>query len=93
MATVPATSIDESEIARRFAFHQPESWQIQVMNELRAKCHELASLVAARVPPGREQALAITHIESAMMIANAGVSRYKTPPNQFANTANTTGGV
>lgn len=77
MAT--AQAVQESEIARRFASHQPESWQIQAMDQVRAECHDLATLLVRLVPPGREQALALTHLENVMFTANAGIARPRPP--------------
>jgi predicted ABC-type ATPase len=73
--------VDESELARRFSSHQPESWQIQAMEEIRTRCHELGQLITARVPAGREQMLALTHLENVMFTANAGIAR-PVPPQQ-----------
>jgi hypothetical protein len=67
--------ITETEVKRRFSQHQPESWQIQAMDECRARCQDLASWIIATVPAGREQALALTDLERVMFIANAGIVR------------------
>lgn len=81
MATAqpPQTVITDAEVVRRFSAHQPESWQIHAMEEVRATAQDFARLIVARVPAGREQALALTHLEEAMFQANAGISRYKPP--------------
>lgn len=63
------------DLQHRFEYHAPD--------EAKKKTHELirrvmlgaATAVAEQVPPGREQSLAITHLEDAMMWANAGVAR------------------
>lgn len=67
--------ISDAEVARRFASHQPESWQIQAMGEVRDECQRLAQILTRLVPPGREQALALTDLERVMFIANAGIAR------------------
>lgn len=78
-STAPQTAIDAMELARRFNAHQPESWQVHAMEEMRQMLHDCARRVAEIVPKGREQSLAITHLEEAMFQANAGISRYKAP--------------
>lgn len=70
---IPA--ISETEIARRFSAHSPESWQIHAMEEIRGRCRELAEHIARTVPAGREQALSLTKLEEVMFIANAGIVR------------------
>jgi hypothetical protein len=70
---VPANVADD--LAIRFSYHTPTADQLPKYAELRAVASGFAHLVAALVPPGREQALAITKIEEAVMFANAGIAR------------------
>jgi hypothetical protein len=77
--------IDDAEIVRRFTSHQPESWQIHAMEEVRTMAQDLARRLVVLVPGGREQALALTHLEEMVFQANAGISRYKPPQGQPAS--------
>ena len=65
------------EISRRFEHHPSTAEQVHTYDEIRNKARELALLVAGVVPDGRERALAVTHLEAAVMWANAGVARKK----------------
>jgi hypothetical protein len=67
--------ISDTEIMRRFQSHKPESWQIQAMEEIRTECQNFARIITRLVPPGREQALALTDLERVMFNANAGIAR------------------
>lgn len=72
---MPIPAITETEVTRRFTAHQPESWQIAAMEECRGRCQDLALWIISVVPPGREQALALTQLEQVMFDANAGIAR------------------
>ena len=61
-------------------------------SNVRFACREAAKLFLATVPAGREQSLAITKLEEAMMWANAGIARERpmdltTAPNVTSVTA------
>jgi len=62
-------------IANDFTYHRPTPDTFPKFTALRAKCHELAQLIAETVPPGREQATSLTRLEETMMHANAGIAR------------------
>jgi len=62
----------------RFNYHPPSSDRVATTHEfIRQKCHDLANTILLDVPAGREQALALTKIEEAMMWANAGIARHQ----------------
>lgn len=63
------------ELAVRFTYHPPTRGQPERYGRIRVKALELARLVEAEVPPSREQSLAWTAIEEAVMWANAGIAR------------------
>jgi hypothetical protein len=68
----------------RFTFHPATDPLTAETHELiRAKHHELAQLVHAAVPGGREQSLAFTALEESMMWANAGIARAGGPAHGF----------
>ena len=62
-------------IGRDFTYHRPPAEKQAVFKAIRQKAKELALLIAEEVPPGREQATAITHLEIVVMQANAGIAR------------------
>lgn len=59
----------------RFSYHAPKPEQVDVYNEIRNTAHNLAKLVVDKTPASREQSLALTKIEEAVMWANAGLAR------------------
>lgn len=72
--------VDVDELANRFAYHPPLSiTRRQAHENVRGQVGRLAQFIAATVPAGREQALAITKLEEAMMWANAGLARAADP--------------
>lgn len=70
---IPPNVADD--LAIRFSYHAPKPDQLSDFGDLREAAHHFALLVASRVPPGREQSLAFTKIEEAVMFANAGIAR------------------
>ena len=58
-----------------FTYHAPKEGQPAKYQAIRDKAKELAYLIDDLVPVGREQNLAITKIEEAVMWANAGIAR------------------
>lgn len=69
-------SITPAELVHRTAHHPPPNSKVAEMHgHLRTAAREMMMAVAELVPEGREQSLAITKIEEAMMWANAGIGR------------------
>jgi len=62
-------------IETNFTYHAPSEEDIAKMVELREAAKQLALLIADSVPVGREQSLALTHLEESIMFANAGIVR------------------
>lgn len=69
------TRISSAELEKRFTYHPPKEGQQARYVMIRAKAHELAALIAEATPFSREQSIAITHIEDAVMWANAAIAR------------------
>lgn len=66
--------VGEKELEKRFKYHEPtEAKKIQ-HGAVRAIARDFASLVD-ELPTGREQSIAMTKIEEAMMWANAAIAR------------------
>ena len=58
-----------------YKYHFPKEGQNEKYEALREKGKELAIMIAEMVPAGREQDVAFTHVETAIMWANAGIAR------------------
>jgi len=67
--------IKVQELENRFTYHPPKEGQPELYGRLRREGLNLAELVTAVVPESREQSLALTKIEEAIMWANAGIAR------------------
>lgn len=66
----------DADLENRFARHPANTLEKQnAHGSVRMKCLELAYFVKNSVPPGREQSLALTHIEEVMLWSNAGIAR------------------
>lgn len=72
--------LDENELASRFSYHPALSdTRRQAHDNIRGQLGRLAQFIAHTVPAGREQAVALTKLEEAMMWANAGLARAADP--------------
>jgi hypothetical protein len=58
-----------------YKYHAPKDGQTAKYEAIRAKAKELAELIMAECPVSREQSVAFTHIETAVMWANAAIAR------------------
>lgn len=67
--------IEEVDLRRRFTYHPPTAGQPERYERLRAGGLELARLIDGDCPDSREKSLAITHLEQAVMWANAAIAR------------------
>lgn len=65
----------EADLAKRFTYHRPQGDQPERYAALREDAHLLARLIVVLTPPSREQSLALTHLEDAVMWANASIAR------------------
>jgi hypothetical protein len=63
------------DLAVRFTYHPPKDDQPTRYNLLRSHAHDLASDIDFQCPDSREKSLAITHLEQALMWANAAIAR------------------
>jgi len=66
---------DRGQIERAFTYHPPFGDQPAKYERLRAAAKELAFLIFATCPSGRERSLAMTKLEESVMWANAAVAR------------------
>lgn len=68
--------MDDNDLKNRFTYHAPKPGQPEVYQEIRDNAYDLASLIDGRAPDSREKSLAITHLEEAVMWANAAIARH-----------------
>ena len=67
--------ITADELTTRFTYHQPQGTQPQRYEHLRRRALEFAREMLLATPESREQSLALTALEEAVMWANAGIAR------------------
>lgn len=63
------------ELQTRFTYHPPKGDQPVRYERIREHGKALAELVDVECPESREKSLAVTHIEEAVMWANAAIAR------------------
>ncbi len=66
---------NQKRIENNFVYHSPKDDQPERYEEIRAKARELAEVFNRNCPSSREQAIAFTELESAVMWANAAIAR------------------
>ena len=67
-------------IIHNFTYHAPTGSQPERYDRLRTAGRELALLIEELAPSSREQSLALTHLEEAIMWANASIARNEDAP-------------
>lgn len=68
--------LDQDDLANRFAYHKPDTVKADRHERIRDILHIAAANIVDLTPASREQSLAITHLEDAMMWANAAIARH-----------------
>jgi len=58
-----------------YKYHAPKDGQSKKYEAIRAKAKELAELISYECPESRERSVAFTHLETAVMWANAAIAR------------------
>lgn len=67
--------MDQKELDNRFSYHAPKGDQTARYETIRSEARHLASVLDATCPDSREKSLAMTHLEQAVMMANASIAR------------------
>ena len=68
--------MDEADLANRFTYHPPKDHEpAEKYVLIRQHTHGLATLINNHAPDSREKSLAVTHLEEAVMWANAAIAR------------------
>ncbi len=62
-------------IEQDFTYHPPKNDQVERYRQLRDAAKVYGLLIAELTPLSREQSLALTHLETACMFANAAIAR------------------
>ena len=63
------------DLENRFNYHAPSNEQIVIYTNLRNDFKQLAYIIESNTPKSREQSLALTKLEEALMWANAAIAR------------------
>jgi len=58
-----------------YTYHAPKPDQLERYTKIRKQARDFAGELVKMVPQSRELSLALTHLEQAVMIANAGIAR------------------
>lgn len=64
-----------AQVQRSFVYHPPKNDQAERSAEIRDLARAYATTMLRLTPPSREQSLALTHLEEAVMWANAAIAR------------------
>jgi len=67
--------MDKHDLDNRFTYHPPKNDQQIRYEMLRDRARNLAGFIDEKCPDSREKSLAITHLEDAVMWANASIAR------------------
>jgi hypothetical protein len=67
--------MDQHDIENRFTYHSPKDDQPERYEKIRFNGKNLAEMINEECPDSREKSLAITHLEQAVMWANAAIAR------------------
>lgn len=59
----------------RFQYHAPDAEAVKRHEQLRASCYQLAQVIDALCPNGREKSTAISKVEEALLWGNAAIAR------------------
>lgn len=71
-----AYPIDNKRLENNFTYHPPKDEdQIERYKRLREAAKTYAQCIMTLTPPSREQSLALTQVEDAVMWANAAIAR------------------
>ncbi|MCW5942914.1 MAG: hypothetical protein KIS66_11825 [Fimbriimonadaceae bacterium] len=67
--------VTQADLDNRFVYHAPLPGQTERYRSLRDQAKSLAEAIVAGTPESREQSLALTNLEQAIMWANAAIAR------------------
>jgi hypothetical protein len=65
----------QAQLENNYTYHAPNDIQVGQYKEIREKAKELARLIESIGPESREKSIAMTHLETTVMWANASIAR------------------
>lgn len=65
----------DAALERNFTYHAPKPGQSENYTQLRDKAKELAYLITELCPSSHERRVALDHLQTAVMWANAAIAR------------------
>jgi len=68
--------MDSRDIENRFTYHAPTPEDVALHEHVRETVREVANGFNEVLPESREKSLAMTHLEEAVMWANAAIARH-----------------
>ncbi len=72
---MPQPTLEQMDSLKKlFTYHPPKGDQAQRYELMREQAKNLALSFATACPPSRELSLAITHLQTAVMFANAAIA-------------------
>ncbi|KKM12601.1 hypothetical protein LCGC14_1720000 [marine sediment metagenome] len=74
--------MDQATIENNFVYHAPKDNQPAKYNAIRNSAKVLAEVILDLCPESREKSIAFTHLETAVMWANAAIAREKTATSE-----------
>ena len=69
-----------NDLRNRFTYHAPKDDQIERYKVIRDAFLQLALVICNAAPQSRELSTALTHLDAAMMFANAAIARNESRP-------------
>jgi hypothetical protein len=66
-------------VGNDFTYHPPHGDQVERFTDLRSMARSMAQIIVSCTPVSREQSLALTNLEQALMWANAAIARNEKP--------------
>lgn len=67
--------MDDKDLQKRFTYHPPKGDQALRYEMIRDRAHDFAAFINEKCPDSREKSLAVSHLEDAVMRANAAIAR------------------
>jgi hypothetical protein len=67
--------IPDQDLDNRFTYHAPKNDQALRYEMIRDRARQFAEFINEKCPDSREKSLAVTHLEDAVMWANAAIAR------------------
>jgi hypothetical protein len=70
-----ADKITADSLENRYTYHQPNPLQVEQYRSIRVAALRLAQIIVEECPSSAERSSALTHLDIAVMMANAAIAR------------------